>query len=86
MLAFRDTNGSVLAQSTHTLHPGQGASLDLNGAQVVRGSRIEVQPYVPANSTGYVLVTAEVFETNTGQISAVLNPTEPRSLSLVAGQ
>ncbi len=86
MLAFRDTNGSVLAQSTHSLHPGQGASLDLNGAQVVRGSRIEVQPYVPANSAGYVLVTAEVFETNTGQISAVLNPTEPRSLFLAGGQ
>ncbi|PWU02710.1 MAG: hypothetical protein C5B51_20375 [Terriglobia bacterium] len=86
-LAFRDTSGRVLTQVTQSLQPGQATSLDLNGAQVaMRGSRFEVQPYVPSNGSGYVMVTTEVFETSNGHTSAVLNPTQPKSLFLTGGQ
>ena len=79
-LAFLDSGGGTLTRMTQTLQPGQGVSLDLNGAHI--GShRTEVQPMVSAIGTGYVLVTTEVFDTSTGRTSAVLNPTEPRSLS-----
>ena len=81
-LAFLDINGTTLAQMTQTLLPGQGVSLDLSGARTAAtGRRIEVQPMVSAFGAGFVLVTAEVFDTGTGHTSAVLNPTEPKSLS-----
>jgi hypothetical protein len=80
-LAFLDINGATLAQTTQTLLPGQGVSLDLNGAHAGSGRRAEVQPHVSAIGTGFVVVTTEVFDTGTGHTSAVLNPTEPRSLS-----
>ena len=80
-LAFLDIHGSTLTQMTQTLQPGQGVSLDLNGAHIGSGRRTEVQPMVSAFGAGFVLVTTEVFDTNTGHTSAVLNPTTPKSLS-----
>jgi hypothetical protein len=81
-LAFLDTNGNTLAQSTQTLLPGQGVSIDLNGARVAAaGHRTEVRPMVSAIGTGFVLATTEVFLTSNGYTTAVLNPTEPKSLS-----
>ena len=81
-LAFLDSNGNTLAEISETLLPGQGVSLDLNGARVAPGGhRTELQPMVSAIGTGFVLATTELFDTVTGRTSAVLNPTEPKSLS-----
>lgn len=86
MLVFRDTSGRALTQMTATLQPGQGTSLDLNGTQTgARNGRMEVQPYVSPIGVGFVLCSVEVFDTFTRHTSAVLNPTEPRSLG-PAGQ
>jgi hypothetical protein len=79
-LAFLDINGRSMNQVTRTLRPGQGTSLDLIGA----GSsalRTQVQPFVPAAGSGFVLVTVEKFDSNTGRTTALLNPTQPKSLA-----
>ena len=79
-LAFLDINGHAINRATYTLQPGHGASLDLTGVPS-SGLRTEVQPFVPAAGLGFVVVTVEVFDSNTGRTTAVLNPTEPKSLS-----
>jgi hypothetical protein len=84
-LAFLDINGRAINRATHTLQPGESASLDLTG--VPSGARrTEVQPFVPASGLGFVVVTVEVFDNNTGRTTAVLNPTEPKSLSSSGAQ
>jgi hypothetical protein len=79
-LEFRDTHGNAIKRITETALPGHGVWLDLSGAQLGRG-RTEVQPFVPAVTSGFIVLTAEVFDDLTGRTIATLNPTEPRSLS-----
>jgi len=81
-LAFRDANGTVLSRAVKTLDAGQGAWIDWNGAQNVRG-RTEIQPSVPAISAGFALITVEVFDNMTGRTLASMGPAEPKSLSFV---
>jgi hypothetical protein len=81
-LAFRDANGTVLSRAVKTLDAGQGAWIDWNGAQNVRG-RTEIQPSVPAISAGFALITVEVFDNMTGRTLATMAPAEPKSLSFV---
>ena len=79
-LAFLDSNGRLVKQATYALRPGQSASLDLTGA-ASSAVRTQVQPFVPVGGSGFVLVSVDVFDSNTGRTSALLNPTEPKSLS-----
>ena len=80
-LAFRDINGNVLSRAVKTLLPGQGTWLDWNGAQIGRG-RTEIQPSVPVGGTGFVLLTVELFDNQTGRTIVTMHPAEPKSLSL----
>jgi hypothetical protein len=78
-LAFLDINGRPINQVTRSLRSGQGTSLDLISASSV-ALRTQVQPFVPATGSGFVLVTVEKFDSSTGRTTALLNPTQPKSI------
>jgi hypothetical protein len=91
-LVFRDSSGRALKQSTQTLLPGQGAFLDLRGAEATPppdpdriGRRTEVHPWIQPVGRGFIFATVEVFDDATGRVSAALNPTEPKSLGILGG-
>jgi hypothetical protein len=86
-LEWEDSNGQVLKQTTATLQPGHSTYLDFRPAEAGFRQRMEYQPCVKPLGNGFVLTTAEVFDTFTGRTMFVLNPTEPRSLNpATAGQ
>ena len=82
-LAFLDINGRAINRVARTLQPGQAASLDLIGT-ASSSLRTEVQPFVPATGSGFVLLSVEVFDSNTGRTTALLHPTEPKSLAKIS--
>ena len=88
VVAFNDTSGQAVKTMTATLLPGQAASLDLRGADLIRslGSRVELQPVIQPSGQGFILASAEVFDNFTGNTLVALNPTEPKSLLGSAGQ
>jgi len=82
-LGFTDVNGRMIQQTTVTLQPGQGTFLDLPGANLPRAGarRVEADPYIRPAGAGFILASVEIFDELTGRSAAVVNTTEPRSLS-----
>lgn len=77
-LRFLDSSGTILKQQTLTIKPTQAASLDLTGLEAGAGFRTEVHPVliVPSNEpVGCSAVgSAEVFNTNSGETSLLVQP------------
>ena len=84
-MQLRDVSGHVLKQMMVTLQPGQGAFLDQRGMDLPTTSMRHtlLQPFIPQAGRGFILATVEVFDNLTGRTTAVLNPTQPKSLGMV---
>ena len=71
---FLDSDGNVLAEfARQVIEPGKMMSFDLNADDIIRESnRIEIRGQLTADTSRGLLISAEVFENDTGKTTVFI--------------
>ena len=71
---FLDSDGNILAEfASQAIDPGKMMSFDLNADDIIRESnRIEIRGQLTADTSRGLLISAEVFENDTGKTTVFI--------------
>src|SRR5439155_2002426 len=71
---FLDSDGNILAEfASQVIDPGKMMSFDLNADDIIRESnRIEIRGQLTADTSRGLLISAEVFENDTGKTTVFI--------------